>query len=112
MVGSLFHDSHPLVIHDFFQPLVGCRLFQFHVQNQQAFGWKLRFFSKPGFIPQLAPPFSTGSCMTSHRVLLIPSSQLSRDSLVTKDEDLPSSDFLEVVLGWIWKGSVDTSQHD
>jgi hypothetical protein len=92
-----------------FQPLVCCRPFQFHTQNQQAFGWEQIFFSRPGFIPYLAPSFPIDNHRTFHRFLLIPSSRPSGDSLVAEDEDLPSSDFLGLVLGWIGKGCGDTS---
>jgi hypothetical protein len=74
MIGGSFHDGHPLVIQSFFQPLAGCRPFQFHTKNQQAFVWELKIFSRPSFIPYLAPSFPIDNRRTSHRFLLIPSS--------------------------------------
>jgi hypothetical protein len=58
------------------------------------------------------PSFPIDNRRTSHGFLLVPSSQLSGDSLVAEDEDLPSSDFLGPVLGWIGQGCGDTSWHD
>jgi len=44
--------------------------------------------------------------------LLIPSTQLSRDSLIDKDEVLPFSDFNTLVLGSIGQGCSYTSLND
>jgi hypothetical protein len=44
--------------------------------------------------------------------LLIYSSRYLGDSFVAKDEDLPSFNYVGLVLGWIGQGCGDASLHD
>jgi hypothetical protein len=82
----------------FLQPLVCCRHFQFHTQNQRALGWEQFFFYRPGFIPYLEFSLPKANLRFFFRALLIPSSQYLGDRFVAKDEDLPLSDSFGLVL--------------
>jgi hypothetical protein len=45
MVGGFSHDSHFPIGQSCFQPMVCCKGFQFHTQDQQTLGWEQVFFS-------------------------------------------------------------------
>jgi hypothetical protein len=112
MVGSSTHNSHLPMGQSCFQPMVCCGGLCFHTNHKQTSSWEQKFFFRPGYIPYLAPFAPIDNHRTFRKFLRIPSSGTFGDSFVAEDEDLPSSDFIGLVLGWIGKGCGDTPLHD